>query len=99
MKSKVLKRSIMIAGHKTSVSLEEAFWSGLKDVALARHTTLSDLVGAIDAERQHGNLSSAIRLFVLEYYRARVTPGGRLKRTPRDLVAGPSGSQSILRAE
>jgi predicted DNA-binding ribbon-helix-helix protein len=89
----------MIAGHKTSVSLEEAFWSGLKAVALARHTTLSDLVGAIDAERQHGNLSSAIRLFVLEYYRARVTPGGRLKRKPGDLVAGPSGSQSILRAE
>ena len=99
MKSKVLKRSIVIAGHKTSVSLEGEFWSGLKDIAVARRMTLSELVGVIDAERQHGNLSSAIRLFVLEYYRARVTPGGRLKRKPRDLVAGPSGSQSILRAE
>jgi predicted DNA-binding ribbon-helix-helix protein len=99
MKSKVLKRSIVIAGHKTSVSLEEAFWSGLKDIAVARRTTLSDLVGAIDAERQHGNLSSAIRLFVLEYYRTRVTRSGRLKRKPRNLAAGPPGGESILRAE
>jgi predicted DNA-binding ribbon-helix-helix protein len=71
MKSPVLKRSIVIAGHKTSVSLEEAFWRGLKDIAVSRRMTLSDLVGAIDAERQHGNLSSAIRLFVLEHYQTR----------------------------
>lgn len=68
MKSPVVKRSIVIAGHKTSVSLEEAFWAGLKHIAINRRTSLSDLVGAIDAERQHGNLSSAIRLFVLEHY-------------------------------
>jgi predicted DNA-binding ribbon-helix-helix protein len=71
MKSKVVKRSIVIAGHKTSVSLEEAFWRGLKDVATDRRMTLSDLIGAIDSERQHSNLSSAIRLFVLEHYQAR----------------------------
>jgi predicted DNA-binding ribbon-helix-helix protein len=65
MKSPVIKRSIVIAGHKTSVSLEDAFWQGLKDIALARRSTLSDLVAAIDSQRQHGNLSSAIRLFVL----------------------------------
>jgi predicted DNA-binding ribbon-helix-helix protein len=69
MKSPVVKRSIVIAGHKTSVSLEDAFWKGLKDIAGGRDMTLSDLVAAIDTERQHGNLSSAIRLFVLDYYR------------------------------
>jgi predicted DNA-binding ribbon-helix-helix protein len=70
MKSPVVKRSIVIASHKTSVSLEDAFWKGLKDIAVARHVTLSDLVASIDAERRHGNLSSAIRLFVLEHYQA-----------------------------
>jgi predicted DNA-binding ribbon-helix-helix protein len=65
----VIKRSIVIAGHKTSVSLEDAFWSGLKEIAAARHSTLSDLVASIDTGRTGGNLSSAIRLFVLEHYR------------------------------
>jgi predicted DNA-binding ribbon-helix-helix protein len=69
MKSLVVKRSIVIAGHKTSVSLEDAFWQGLKEVAGAREVTLSDLVSAIDTGRDHGNLSSAIRLFVLGFYR------------------------------
>jgi predicted DNA-binding ribbon-helix-helix protein len=72
MKSPVVKRSIVIAGHKTSVSLEDAFWKGLKEIAAGRDMTLSDLVAAIDSERRHGNLSSAIRLFVLEYYRAQL---------------------------
>jgi predicted DNA-binding ribbon-helix-helix protein len=69
MKSSVVKRSIVVAGHKTSVSLEDAFWRGLKEIAGGRHVTLSDLVAAIDSERQQGNLSSAIRLFVLDFYR------------------------------
>ena len=69
MKSPVIKRSIVIAGHKTSVSLEDAFWKGLKDIADDRDVTLSDLVSSIDTDRQHGNLSSAIRLFVLDHYR------------------------------
>ena len=71
MKSPVVKRSIVIAGHKTSVSLEDAFWQGLKDIATNRRMTLSDLVGSINSERKHGNLSSAIRLFVLNHYQAR----------------------------
>jgi predicted DNA-binding ribbon-helix-helix protein len=71
MKSPVVKRSIVLAGHKTSVSLEDAFWEGLKDIAKARRVTLSDLVGGIDTNREHGNLSSALRLFVLNHYRAR----------------------------
>ena len=79
MKSPVVKRSIVIAGHKTSVSLEDAFWKGLKEIASGRDMTLSDLVAAIDAERQHGNLSSAIRLYVLDLYRIQLSDhnGGR----------------------
>jgi len=69
MKSPIVKRSIIIAGHKTSVSLEEAFWSELKQIASGRRRTLSEVVSAIDSERAHGNLSSAIRLFVLDHYR------------------------------
>jgi predicted DNA-binding ribbon-helix-helix protein len=73
MKSAILKRSIVIARHKTSVSVEDAFWDGLKEIGRERHMTLSDLVAAIDAERQHGNLSSAIRLFVLDFYRTQLS--------------------------
>lgn len=71
MKSPVVKRSIVVAGHKTSVSLEEAFWSAMKEISSARDLTLSELVGEIDNRRQQGNLSSAIRLFVLDHFRKR----------------------------
>ncbi len=71
MKSPVVKRSIVVAGHKTSVSLEEAFWNGMKEISAARGVTLSELVGEIDGGRQQGNLSSAIRLFVLNHFRTR----------------------------
>ena len=70
MKSPVVKRSVVLAGHKTSVSLEDAFWQGLKDIAQSRRTTLSVLVSSIDTDREQGNLSSAIRLFVLNHYKA-----------------------------
>ena len=73
MKSPVIKRSIVVASHKTSVSLEEAFWNGVKEISSARNMTLSELVGEIDGNRQHGNLSSAIRLFVLDYFRSRAS--------------------------
>ena len=76
MKSPVVKRSIVIAGHKTSVSLEDAFWTGLKDIAASRNITLSELVALIDSERRQGNLSSAIRLFVLDHYRSVAVDGG-----------------------
>jgi predicted DNA-binding ribbon-helix-helix protein len=79
MKSPVVKRSIVIAGHKTSVSLEDAFWKGLKEIAMGRDLTLSELVAAIDSERAQGNLSSALRLFVLDHFRAQIDTeaGGR----------------------
>jgi predicted DNA-binding ribbon-helix-helix protein len=76
MKSSVVKRSIVVAGHKTSVSLEDAFWNALKEIAGRRDITISDLVAAIDSQRQHSNLSSAIRLFVLDFYRNQL-PGGQ----------------------
>ena len=69
MKSSVSKRSIVIAGHKTSVSLEDQFWNSLKEIARERDMTLAALVAAIDGNREHANLSSAIRLFVLGFYR------------------------------
>jgi predicted DNA-binding ribbon-helix-helix protein len=69
VKSSVIKRSIVVAGHKTSVSLEDAFWKSLKEIAGQRDMTLADLVAAIDGNREHANLSSAIRLFVLGVYR------------------------------
>ncbi len=72
MKSLVVKRSIVIGGHKTSVSLEEPFWLSLKEIAHGQRMTLSTMVGDIDTKRQQGNLSSAIRLFVLDSVRARM---------------------------
>jgi predicted DNA-binding ribbon-helix-helix protein len=92
MKSPVVKRSIVIAGHKTSVSLEDAFWKGLKEIASGRNMTLSDLVATIDGGRRQGNLSSAIRLFVLDHYRAQA--GGNGSRDP-----GPTLAPSTLRTE
>ena len=68
-KSLVWKRSLVIAGHKTSVSLEDEFWNSLKEIAGERDMTVAELVAAIDGNRQHTNLSSAIRLFVLGVYR------------------------------
>ncbi len=61
----IVKRSVVIAGHQTSVSLEHAFWSALKQAAARRGMTINDLVTQIDQQRQ-GNLSSAIRVFLLE---------------------------------
>jgi predicted DNA-binding ribbon-helix-helix protein len=94
MKSPVVKRSIVIAGHKTSVSLEDAFWTGLKEIAAKRDLTLSDMVATIDQDRRHGNLSSAIRLFVLDYYRggqptthAETKPAAMSPATGREQIA------------
>jgi predicted DNA-binding ribbon-helix-helix protein len=113
MKSPVVKRSIVIAGHKTSISLEDAFWKALKDIAIARRATLSDLVASIDAERQHGNLSSAIRLFVLDHYQSKSAGhissagtssaasigGAPANPAPREVMMVPPGPLQVLRPE
>jgi predicted DNA-binding ribbon-helix-helix protein len=67
--SGIKKRSIVLAGHKTSVSLEDEFWEGLRQIADERGKSLSGLLAEIDTERTFENLSSALRLFVLRYYR------------------------------
>jgi len=107
MKSPVVKRSIVIAGHKTSVSLEDAFWKGLKEIANGREVTLSDLVASIDtdrrhgnlssADRRHGNLSSAIRLFVLDHYR--IHGEERIPQTEAREIQSPRVVHSVLRAD
>jgi predicted DNA-binding ribbon-helix-helix protein len=77
VKSSIVKRFIVIAGRKTSVSLEDAFWVCVRGIAKERGRTVSDLVAGIDADRQRGgnrNLSSAIRLFVLDFYRGQPDP-------------------------
>lgn len=99
MKSPVIKRSIVIAGHKTSVSLEDAFWKGLKEIAVGKHITLSDLVASIDSGRPHGNLSSAIRLYVLGHYQARPNGHDTSEHAPRDIVMAPQVTASVLRPE
>ena len=68
MQSSVVKRSVVIDGHKTSVSLEGPFWNDLKAIAHAQQMTLSALVAKIDGTREQSNLSSAIRLFVLHHF-------------------------------
>ena len=80
MKSAIAKRSIAIGGHKTSVSLEDTFWKALKEIASDRDVTLPNLVGVIDASRENGNLSCALRLFVLGFYRDRIADSaGRMQ--------------------
>ena len=102
MKSPVVKRSIVIAGHKTSVSLEDAFWTGLKDIAVARQLSLSDLVASIDTGRRHGNLSSAIRLFVLDHYRGQAAghADDRIATASHpDIMLVPPSAPSVLRVD
>ena len=89
MKTHLAKRSIVVAGHKTSVSLEEAFWNGMKEICRLRNMTLSQLADEIDNNRQQGNLSSAIRLFVLEHFRSRAATAA-LNSEPRSYAESES---------
>ena len=93
MKSPVVKRSIVLAGHKTSVSLEDEFWRGLKEIAGKRLMTLSTLVDTVDAQRQHGNLSSALRLFVLDFYRIQLSHGKEGRNETHEMIGhtAPNG--------
>ena len=94
MKSTVIKRSIVVAGHKTSVSLEDDFWEALREIADMRRLSLSELVSAIAAYRQDGNLSSAIRLFVLSEVRDQISvPQAQGRQNGR--IRGTSGQVGI----
>jgi predicted DNA-binding ribbon-helix-helix protein len=84
--ARVVKRSLVIAGHRTSISLEDAFWRRLRRIAAARALSLNRLAAMIDASRDGANLSSAIRVFVLEAEGA-----GRSGENPRSDGAPRSG--------
>jgi predicted DNA-binding ribbon-helix-helix protein len=95
MKSSIVKRSIVLAGHKTSISLEDEFWSSLRDIARSGKTTLSQLIAGIDGQRNQGNLSSAVRLFVLGHFKcqtAMICQPQTLRREPI-LTAGTFGAR------
>jgi predicted DNA-binding ribbon-helix-helix protein len=68
-RSPVIKRSVMLVGHKTSVSLEDQFWDGLHEITLNKGVSTTALIERIDTNRAVHNLSSAIRLFVLDYFK------------------------------
>ena len=87
MKSAIVKRSIVLSGHKTSISLEDAFWNGLKDIADARKVSISALVHDIDSTRGPNNLSSAVRQFVLGRY----VEINRRKEADQNGVPGQAG--------
>ncbi len=87
MNSTVTKRSVVIAGRKTSISLEDEFWNGLKAIAHRNHRTMSAVVGEIDQKRR-GNLSSAIRVFVFEHL------CGQVPEAPTDGVGAKRMSSS-----
>ncbi len=69
LKSAIVKRSIELNGHKTSVSLEDEFWLSLRQIAILKNVTLPVLLQSIDRAREGANLSSAIRVYVLNHYR------------------------------
>ena len=68
--SKIIKRSITIAGHSTSITLEDEFWQELQNIAASRNQSLAALVHEIDEARTIKNLSSALRLFVLSHLKS-----------------------------
>jgi predicted DNA-binding ribbon-helix-helix protein len=69
MTSTIAKRSVVIDGHKTSISLEEPFWQAVRDIADQRQITVSELLRQIDQSRDNANLSSAVRIFVVDQFR------------------------------
>jgi predicted DNA-binding ribbon-helix-helix protein len=83
MQSLIVKRSVAVKNRKTSISLEDEFWETLESIAREQGETLSNLIININANRECGNLSSAIRLFILRYYRDKVErQGGRIVASP-----------------
>ncbi len=74
-RARVVKRSLVVAGHRTSVSLEDAFWRRLQAIATSRRISVNSLAAEVDAARGEANLSSALRVFVLETVALDLDPG------------------------
>jgi len=94
MKSLIVKRSVVLDGQKTSLTLEDAFWAEIKEIARIQNVTVSRVVAEIDATRKHSNLSTAIRVYVLEHLqeqgrRTSIAPLGINSQTPRPASGGP----------
>jgi len=87
--SQVLKRSINIGRHKTSVSLEDGFWRTLREIAVIQNLRVSELVSRIAKDRQNKNLSSAIRVFVLDHYRQATSNRHQWMAKQRDKPGSP----------
>jgi predicted DNA-binding ribbon-helix-helix protein len=92
MKSPIAKRSVNLDGHKTSVSLENAFWDALKQIATVEKIAVHELIFKVNNERKRGGLSSALRLFVLEYYRQQAAA----KSAPNQPSARPENKNTRL---
>jgi len=75
MKSPIIKRSVSVNGHKTSISLEDAFWSEVRAIAWEKDITMRELLTHVDRDRQASNFSSALRVFVLNHHREAVGQG------------------------
>ncbi|MGA7972536.1 MAG: ribbon-helix-helix domain-containing protein [Pseudolabrys sp.] len=88
MKSQIIKRSVVIRGHKTSVSLEQPFWDAFRDIAESERVSTSALLRKVDAERNQANMSSAIRVFVLRHVRTLATTEQRRPEGERDGAGG-----------
>jgi predicted DNA-binding ribbon-helix-helix protein len=96
MASTIVKRSVLVQGHKTSISLEEPFWNGLKDIAASRRQPLTAVLQQVDLDRQDSsNLSSAVRLFVLEHYRNQAQSAARPENSARLPTAFGSGDLNM----
>jgi predicted DNA-binding ribbon-helix-helix protein len=80
MKSLIVKHSVFVKNHKTSISLEDDFWKGLKKIAESRKQNVYHLIDEIDRKRKFANLSSAIRLFVLQSYKDQIGHRGRIAK-------------------
>ena len=81
--SRIIKRSLIVGGHKTSVSLEDVFWEEFRSIARERGISLSQLAGSIDSDRQHANLSSALRLFVFGHRRTQAEDNANTQNEPK----------------
>jgi predicted DNA-binding ribbon-helix-helix protein len=92
------KRSILIGRHKTSVSLESGFWDDLKLIAASRSQTVSQLITAIDGDREQGNLSSVLRIFVLSHYRKTIADRAAAQDKERSPVV-ETGASSLVPPE
>src|SRR5215475_1537118 len=91
--SPVIKCSIMLAGNKTSISLENQFWDGLREIARRENSAVRALIEQIDTDRTSHNLSSAVRLYVLNYFKAR-TSHQTFPNAPYELPANRTVSAS-----